>query len=359
MPTNVTPEYKRAKEAYQKAREPAERLSCLKEMLRTIPKHKGTEHLQADIKSRIKELTEELAGPKKGAVRAGPVYTVPPDGAAQVALLGPPNSGKSALHAILTGSHAESGPYPYTTHSPLPGMLPFKDIYFQLVDLPPISTTFMEAWMPNALQLAGAALLVVDLGVAGCVENVAEIITRLEKKRISLVETWHVPFSRELLDACGENARGGDVERPVAADSADDEEDPFHIYLPTLLVANKCDLQRDAAEIDVLLELVGKKFPAVFVSAKTGQGLERIGSLLFEGLGVIRIYTKAPGRPPDTDRPFTVFRGDTVLDVARLVHRDIAKSFKFARVWGSAKFDGQQVGRDHPVRDGDIVELHA
>jgi ribosome-interacting GTPase 1 len=359
MPTNVTPEYKRAKEAYQKAREPAERLSCLKEMLRTIPKHKGTEHLQADIKTRIKELTEELAGPKKGGVRTGPAYTVQPEGVAQVALLGPPNSGKSSLHKKLTGSHAESGPYPYTTHAPLPGMLPHEDIHFQLVDLPPISTTFMEPWMPNALQLARAAILVIDLGIAGCVENTAEIIERLGKKRISLVESWPVPVGRGYLDAAGgddaSEKNTGNIER----DDADNEDDPFHLYLPTLLVANKCDNHRDPAEIEVLEELIGKKFPAIFVSVKTGHGIDRIGSILFEGLGVVRIYTKAPGRPPDMGRPFTVFRGDTVLDVARLIHRDMVKTFKFARIWGSAKFDGQQVGREHRVSDGDVVELHA
>lgn len=359
MPTNVTPEYKRAKEAYQNAREPAERLTCLKEMLRTIPKHKGTEHLQADIKTRIKELTEELAGPKKGGARAGPIYTVQPDGAAQVALLGPPNSGKSSLHARLTGSHAESGPYPYTTHAPLPGMLPFQDIHFQLVDLPPISTTFMEPWMPNALQLARAVILVVDLGIPGCVENVVEIIARLEKKRISLVETWNVQLGMGYLDADGGQDATIDHNEVVKQDPMDEIDDPFHLHLPTLLAVNKCDLQHDPGEIEVFEELIQKKFPAISISVKTGYGMERIGSLLFEGLGVLRIYTKAPGRPADMGRPFTVFRGDTVLDVARLVHRDIAKTFKFARIWGSAKFDGQQVGKDHQVQDGDIVELHS
>jgi ribosome-interacting GTPase 1 len=328
-------------------------------MLRTIPKHKGTEHLQADIKTRIKELMEELAGPKKGGVRTGPVYTVQPEGTAQVALLGTPNSGKSSLHARLTGSHAETGPYPYTTHAPLPGMLPYEDIHFQLVDLPPISTTFMEPWMPNALQLARAAILVVDLGIAGCVENVAEIIERLYKKRISLVETWSVPIGRGYLDAAGGDDASDNDKEEIEPGDVDDTDDPFHLYLPTLLIANKCDKRHDPAEIEVLEELIGKKYPAIFTSVKTGQGIDRIGSILFEGLGVVRIYTKAPGRKADMGRPFTVFRGDTVLDVARLVHRDLVKTFKFARIWGSAKFDGQQVGRDHRVSDGDVVELHA
>src|SRR5688500_6166663 len=141
MPANLSPEYKQAEHAYRGAREPRERLESLKEMLRSIPKHKGTEHLQADIKSRIKELTDELSGPRKTGHK-GPSHTVRPEGAAQICLIGPPNAGKSSLHARLTGSHTEIGPYPYTTKLRVPGMLPFEDIQFQLVDLPPISADF-------------------------------------------------------------------------------------------------------------------------------------------------------------------------------------------------------------------------
>src|SRR5690606_21650524 len=154
MPANLTPDYRKAEEAFRSARDPAERLGHLREMLRTIPKHKGTDHLQGDIKRRIKELTEELQGPKKGAQRKGPVHTLRPEGAAQVALIGPPNAGKSALHVRLTGSRSDVGPYPYTTQEPIPGMLPFEDVHFQLVDLPPVSADYLESWIVNALQPA-------------------------------------------------------------------------------------------------------------------------------------------------------------------------------------------------------------
>src|SRR3989442_10167656 len=118
MPANLSPDYKDAQEAYRKARDPEERLDCLREMLRTIPRHKGTEHLQADIRTRIKELTDELSGPRKGGAHTGPAHVVHPEGAGQVALLGPPSSGKSALHHRLTGSHAAVGEYPFTTQFP-------------------------------------------------------------------------------------------------------------------------------------------------------------------------------------------------------------------------------------------------
>jgi ribosome-interacting GTPase 1 len=358
MPTNVSPEYKKAKDAFKAAQEPAERLSCLKEMLRTIPKHKGTEHLQADIKTRIKDLTDEMTGPKKGGSRTGPVTTIPPEGAAQIALIGPPNSGKSSLHTRLTGSHAEVGPYPHTTHLAQPGMLPHEDIHFQLIDLPPISATYMEAWMPNAIQPANAALLVVDLGLPGCVENVAAIREQLEQKRITLVDNWNGRLPRGYIDTLpvDEGCTGqatGELEN-----SSDDLDDPFRLYLPTILVAAKSDVNTDLDEITILEDLVGMAYPAIAVSTKSGSKLEQIGQLLFRGLDIVRVYTKIPGRPADMEAPYTVIRGETVLDVARRVHREMAGSLKFARIWGSSKFEGQQVGKDHIVCDGDVLELH-
>ena len=342
MPANLSPDYKKAEKVFREARDEQERLACLKEMLRTIPKHKGTEHLQADIKSRIKQLTEDLAGPKKGASRSGPVHSIRAEGAAQIALLGPPNSGKSSLHVALTGSRAAVGPYPHTTHEPMPGMLPFEDVHFQLVDLPPISDDYMDSWIVNALQPADAALLIVDIADPGCTDHVASIRDRLGEKKITLSEHWPGMDDR-------------------TADSRDEDEqalDPFRIYLPTVLVANKLDLNPDPEDVAVLEELTGVKFPAVATSVTTGDNLQDIGRLLFTGLQVVRVYTKTPGKQAEMNRPFTVRAGATVLDVARLVHKDIAGSFKYARAWGSSVFDGQQVGPEHLLADADIVELH-
>ena len=347
MPTNVTADYKKAEQAFRRAREPRERLTCLKEMLRTIPKHKGTKHLQADIKSRIKQLSEEITGPKKSGGRKAPSLTTKPEGAAQVCLIGPPNSGKSSLHARLTGSHSEVGPNPYTTQHPIPGMLAFEDINFQLIDLPPVSAKYMAPWFINALQLANAALLIVDLSDPECVEQVLFIREWLKKKKLTLQEYWP-------------GFTGSQNPQPTLKEAIDEElSDPFQIKLPTLLVASKSDLNCGPDEVGVLAELLQVRFPALVTSAKTGQGFEKLGAMLFRGLSVVRVYTKAPGRTADKDRPFTVHRGDTVRDVAQLVHKDIARSLKFARIWGSGHFDGQQVGPDHSVYDGDILELHA
>ncbi len=385
MPTNVSPEYKKAQEQYRKAREPADRLRCLREMLSTIPKHKGTEHLQADIKTKIKELTDELSGPRKGASRSGPVQVIKPEGAAQISLIGPPNSGKSSLHRALTGSRAEVGAYPFTTQTPLPGMLLHRDVPLQIIDLPPISADFMEPWLPNALQPAHAALLVLDLHAPDCAENLVRIGERLDEKRIGLAEDWPGRLPAGLVPddwpaaaaalAAGEPDGGGsdaghateaseatagaDASAPTPAADEEELEDPFRITLPSLLVLTKVDLGFDPEEVAVLLELTGMRYPAVALSAERGQGLDRIGALLMHGLRIVRVYTKIPGKPADYERPYTLFAGDTVEDLARLIHRDLAASLQHARVWGSAKFDGQQVGRDFRLADGDVVEIHA
>jgi len=336
MPANLSPEYKAAEAAFRKARDPRDRLDWLREMLRVIPKHKGTDHLQADIKRRIRELSEELDGPKKGGTRGGPSTVIHPEGAAQLVLLGPPNTGKSLLHARLTGSHAAVAPYPFTTQYPEPGMLPWKDIHFQLLDMPAISPEHAVPWLTSTLQTADGCLLVADITDPGCVQQLAALHGILAEKRVTLTARW------------------------PADGPTSDGDDPFAICLPTLLLANKSDLEADPeAELSALRELAGLEYPALCVSAESGLGLAALGSWLYARLEVVRVYTKAPGKPPEQDHPFALRRGQTIEDVARMVHRDLMDTFKYARVWGASGHPGQQVGREHPVADGDVVEIHA
>ena len=333
MPTNVTPAYKKAEAEYKAARDPRDRLVALRAMLRTIPKHKGTEHLQAGIKTKIKELTEELAGPRKGGARGGPVFTIRPEGAGQVALLGPPNSGKSSLHHALTGSGAAIGAYPFTTQHPQPGMLPVGDVGIQLIDLPPVTREHPLPWIGNALQPADGALLAVDLSEAGCVAAVDELARLLAERRIHLIGAW-----------------------PRGAESASDPDDPFSKLLPTALVAAKADLVDGAEEeAEVLLELVGLDLPIVRASVPGGE-IDHIGPWLFDQLGVVRVYTVSAAKKRD-DRPYTIRRGQTVLDVAALIHKDFARDLKYARLIRPGRPD-RRVGRAFPLRDGDRIEIH-
>jgi ribosome-interacting GTPase 1 len=341
MPANLSPEYKAAEAAFRKAHDPRERLDGLREMLRTIPKHKGTDHLQADIKRRIKELSEELEAPRKGGpARGGPALVLRPEGAAQIALVGPPNSGKSALHARLTGSGAHVAAYPFTTQYPEPGMMAHEDIHFELIDLPAISTEHPVPWIASTLQTADACMLVVDLSDPSCVDQVQAVHAVLRGKGLTLTELWD-----------------SDARAPATEEGGAD--DPFAMRLPTLLLANKADEIPDIeAELAAFRELTGLRYPAVSVSASTGHGLGQLGPWLFHNLGIVRVYSKAPGHPPDRDRPFTLRRRQTVEDVAQLVHKDVARTLRYARVWGKSGFDGQQVGREHVLADGDVVELH-
>jgi GTPase SAR1 family protein len=243
MPANLSPEYKAAEAAYRATRDPRARLDGLREMLRTIPKHKGTERLQADLKARIKELSEALEAPRKGAGHGAPSHVVHREGAAQIALLGAPNAGKSLLHARLTGSSAHDAPYPFTTQHPEPGMMPYADIHFQLVDLPAVSAEHPVPWLAGTLQTADAALLVVDLADTDDIDQLAAVQDVLRARRVTLTPRWN-----------------DDDAAPVQATDGDD--DPLMVRLPALLVANQCDRVRDPdAELAALRELAQFPYP--------------------------------------------------------------------------------------------------
>ena len=337
MPINATAEYKKAEAAYRSASAPAEQLELLKEMHRLIPKHKGTEHVRADIKTKMKELTAELSGPKKGGTRTGPPQVIRLEGPAQVALIGPPNSGKSALHAALTGSHTTVASYPFSTDHPEPGMMPFEDIHIQLVDLPPVAAEHPVTWIGNALQPAAGCLLVVDLADPACVERTEAIPRLLAERKVHLDGAW-----------------------PTEGQLNDDEMDFFALHLPVLLVVAKADLLDDPlAELEVFRELTGLTSDAVCVSSVTGAGLDALADRLFQLLGVVRVYTKLPHEQPDMEQPYALAHGSTVLDAALAIHRDIAERFQYAKVWGPGNHDGQQVGRDHVLADGEVIEIHA
>ncbi|HEV3163509.1 MAG TPA: GTPase [Isosphaeraceae bacterium] len=329
MPANLPPQYSKAEEEYRRATSPAEKLEKLRELFRLLPKHKGTEKLQAELKQKISRTKDELEGAKGTAKKAGVSHRVPSDGAGQIALVGAPNGGKSATLAALTNAHPEIAPYPFTTRAPYPGMVHYLDVQYQLVDLPPITPDFMEPWVPNIIRSADAALLVVDLGDDDAPDATEAALARLAGVHTELVGS--LPF---------------------------DCEDETIQHVKALLVANKVDAPGAKDRLDIIREWFGPMFPIVSVAATTGVGLDELRKMAYDLLGVIRIYTKVPGKPADKARPFTVPIGSTVVDVAREVHRDLEQSLKFAKVWGQGVFEGQTVKRDHELHDADIVELH-
>ncbi len=330
MPANLPPQYLKAEEDFRRAAAPAERLEALRELFRLLPKHKGTEKLQCDLKTKISRVRDEIEGAKGGGKKAGVSHRVPREGAGQVVLVGGPNSGKSALLAALTNARPEVAAYPFTTRAPYPGIATWRDVRLQIVDLPPISADFFEPWEPGLIRSADAALLVVDLGDDDLIDAAEVALSRLAGAHAELV--GELPY---------------------------DVEDELIRHVRTAVVANKSDAEGAADRLAILREWYGGRFPVIVAaSAATGADLDSVRSSAYDLLGVIRVYTKIPGKPVDRSSPFTVPIGSTVLDLAREVHRDFEQSLKFAKVWGSGSFDGQTVKRDHELRDVDVVELH-
>jgi ribosome-interacting GTPase 1 len=340
MPANLTPQYSEAEEQYKRAQTPEEKLACLKKMYSLLPKHKGTEKLQADLKTKMSDLKEEVEQAKK-APKKGVSYKIPRQGAGQVMILGGPNAGKSRLLSRLTKATPEVAAYPFTTREPQPGMMAWEDVSVQLIDTPPITKDFMEGYLSSMVRGADAALLLVDLGDDDGPSLADDVLQRLAE-------------TKTLLE--------GAPAAPVPADQAGQSEDTTidHriVRVKTMLVANKIDLPGASERLEFVRELYGDRFPIHVISAEHGQGLEDLRTAIYRFLNVIRVYTKQPGKPPDMDAPFTCPVGSTLLELAALVHRDFAEKLKHARIWGTGVYDGQTVKRDHVLHDKDIVELH-
>jgi len=329
MPANLTPQYKEAEGRFRAARGHDEKLGALREMLALLPKHKGTEKLYADLRHRLAKLEDEASRAAKGGVHRHDPGHVKAEGAGQWTLIGPPNAGKSALVRALTHAHPEVAPYPFTTRVPLPGMMPFEDVQVQLVDTPALSAEHSEPYMANLARNADGVLVVVDVASDALAEEVRIARALLEKARVRLAGT----------------------PAPLEASS-------LTVARPLLVAANKVDLDGDGTFLALARETVGPELPLLAVSAEHGTGLEALRERLFRELGRIRIYAKEPGRKPDLSRPFVLPHGSRVRDLALAIHKEIAERMKFARIWGHARFEGQQVDRDHVLADRDVVEIH-
>jgi ribosome-interacting GTPase 1 len=325
---NLTPQYHDAEERFKGAKDHAEKLGALREMIALLPKHKGTEKMLADLRQRLSKLEREAEhAPRAG--RHADIGHVRREGAGQWVLLGPPNGGKSSLLSSLTHAHPEIGDYPFTTRAPLPGMMEFEDVKVQLVDTPAVAEGHTEPYLVNLAHGADGVLLVLDTGA-----DDTEAASRRVHELLARARVW--PRSR-----------------PLPADAP-----PFLLVKPLLVLGNKSD-QDDGTFAALAREAAGPDLPFFPVSALTGAGLEPLREVLFRELRCVRVYGKEPGHQPDRDRPFVLPEGATIHDFAAQVHQEIAARLRFARIWGHAKFDGQQVDRHHVLVDKDVVELHA
>jgi ribosome-interacting GTPase 1 len=330
MPANLTPQYIDAEKKLRTAKTPQEKIEILEEMLALIPKHKGTEKLQAQHKSKIAKLKEEIA--KQPSVKHGLSHIIPKQGAGQFIVIGTPNTGKSMLIKSLTGAEPEVGDYPFTTRVPAPYMMKFENVRVQLIDLPPLTSDIMESWQVELIKVADAALIVVDLSNAESPTLLESLIAKLKEKRVEFVAEDYVP---------PEEGPG-----------------PPQFKKRTLLVANKKDLDAGGDHLETLKFFYEGQLAILPVSSLLGEGLEELKKRIFSILHVIRVYSKAPGKKPDHNEPFVLKRGSTVIDMARAVHKDFAEKLAYARLWRGEEYTGQMVNRDFILEDEDICELH-
>ncbi len=327
MPTNLPPEYFRAEERYRAAKSPEEKISLLEELIATVPKHKGTDKLRADLRRKLGQLRDVARARKKTGGHAS-LFHIEKEGAARAVLVGPANTGKSALLNVLTHASPKIADSPYTTWCPMPGMMEHKNVQIQLIDTPPMSKAHLEAELPGLIHTADLIIVVVDLR--------SDPLQQLE-------ETIDLLMDNGIIPACRRETR---VDRFNS------------ITLPILAVVNKTDQSELEEDFHIFLELMEENCPAIGVSASSGHNLESLKQTIFEELQIIRVFAKPPGAEPDFTAPFALKKGATIEEFAAKVHKDFVVNLKTARVWGQNVFDGQPVSRDHILEDGDVVEMH-
>ncbi len=326
MPTNLPPEYFAVEEKYKAAQTPEEQIELLEELISTIPKHKGTDHLRADLRRRLSRMKEKSQTQKKSGKGAVSPYIIDKEGGGQVALIGYANVGKSTLVAELTNADPEVSPHPYTTWQPTPGMMMIENVQVQLIDTPPVNREFVEPEFYVMLRRADMILLMVDLE--------ADALTQLDATIKLLIENRVVPMHlKEQFD------------------------EPGNKFIPLLVLGNKYDDPSANENYHIFCELRDDETPCLPISALTKRNIDKMKQRIFDTLAIMRVYSKSPGDEPDHTAPFVIHKGATVEEFALQLHRDFYDNLKSARVWGSSDFDSQMVSREYVLHDEDVVEL--
>lgn len=324
MPANLTPVYEQAEQRYKAAATDDEKLDALREMFATIPKHKGTEKLQAEIKRKISRIRKAVS---RAPQKAQDLFHIPRAGAGQVVLVGTPNVGKSAIVQKTTGAHVKVTEFPFATTVPAPGMCHFEQVQIELVDTPPVTADHIPSGLLGTIRSADIVAIVVDA--------TAEALDEAEA-------------------ALGVLRGRGLILRTVLISELDPSDPADHC---AMLVVNKVDIG-EAGVVETLRELYGPELEVFGVSAQTGEGMDKWIARIWELLASIRVFTKEPGEPAEMTKPYTLPIGSTVEDLAHEIHRDLPAKMKFARIWGEGRHSGMQVHRTEELKDRDVVEIH-
>ncbi|MFC2169060.1 GTPase [Acidobacteriota bacterium] len=328
MPANLPPQYFDKEKELKTAKSTQEKIAIMEELLSLIPKHKGTEKLQALFKTKIAKLKSQTQK-KPTIARRDSSFHIEKSGAGQVVLIGPPNAGKSMLVKSLTNANPEIGDYPFTTRIPLQAMMKHENIQVQLIDTPPITPDYMEVWHAELIKNAEGLLILLDLSSPNLSADLQMLLEKLFEKKITLVAE-----NQQLL-------LNSSIIRKRA-----------------LIVGNKKDLSSAPVDFDSVRNIIDPKFDPIQVSAFSGDNLEELKRRIFSLLHVLRVYSKIPGKKADLNNPFIFKQGSSLMDMTKAVHKDFAQKLKYARIWSRHKYQGQKVNRDYALEDEDIIELH-
>lgn len=334
--------YRKAERNFRAATTPADQLRCLEEMLRLLPKHKGTDKLQADLKRKISEKRNEVTATFKASL-GSVTHKIARQGCAQIAVVGAPNSGKSQLVASLTAAKPTVAPFPYTSRSMTAGMMTFEDVSIQLVDTPPLAMGTLDASLLNLIRSADMNLLCFD---GSDDESIHSTIVALEELRSR--STYLSDHTTIAVDGIKHRACRGRLVLTRALDP-------------------------DASlRLELLCEEYELQIPVIKFDSSDAEAMTTARAEIFRSLNLVRVYTKRPGEPADRSNPFTLPLGATIQDVAAKVHADLPERVRDARIWHhgisaegnatsnrlSAQTDVEKiVGHEYPVQDCDIVEL--
>lgn len=322
MVVNLPPQFHEKEAELKKAKTIEEKIEILEEMLAIMPKHKSSEKLQALLKSKIskyRKMLEKQTTQKKKS----PVPVIQKEGAGQVVICGPANSGKSTLLTKLTKATPEIADYPFTTKIPVPGMMEYQDIQIQLIDTPSLSVEFTENWVGDILRKADSLIFLLDISSDSILEEMEDALKVLEKFKIKVENEFK--FNKKIIWA-----------------------------------GNKIDLPQSKEIKEIFMEFYSDKIPKIIeISAKTGTNIENLREEIFNSLDIIRVYTKTPGKPPDLENPYTLKKETKVIELAEIIHKDLVKNFKYARLWRNGNDKPIIAGRDYILQDKDIIEIHS
>ncbi len=326
MPTNLPPDYFEVDKRFRQAESTPEKIALLEEMISIVPKHKGTDHLRADLRRQLSRLKEEAQVRRKQSGHQTS-YQIDKEGAGQAVVIGATNTGKSALVKALTNAIPDVSSAPFTTWRPMPGMMQVENIQVQLVDTPPIDREFVEPALFDLIRHSDLILLVVDLQ-ADPIRQMEAAIERLKENRIVPARQRDQILSESRI-----------------------------VSIPLIVLVNKCDNSSADELFELCFELLEGEWTLLPISALTGRNFDTLKRMVYDSLEIIRVYAQPPGREPDLEKPFVLKKGSTVIQLAEKIHRDFHEHLKTARVWGSTAFEGQMVQRDYVLQDGDIIEL--